>query len=518
MHARGTVLLKLNPASKAPAFRQICEAVAALIEAGVLRRRAPDADPHARAPARAAPIDGGPRAYEELRALGWLDARSGAYSTVRGRVRALAPREAEAELTPRFDWAVLVTHGARAAHALGVARRAPAPPARAPAEAPIDLERLAADPSLAPADALRRCFRSALVTDAPDVFDYGDPAGLRPLREAIARRMRAHGVSADVDEVLITAGAQHALDLALRALAREGDENRRRGADVRRRPRAAARARRPSNRDPNGRRRDRSRRARAGAAATPAPAARLHDAELPRPDRRHDLAGAPGAAPLAVRAPPRANRRGRLRGGAQVLRQGGAPNQVDGSTRRRALRRRLLEAPLRRRAWLIVAPRALDRAAETSLLHASSLAVGSVTQAALARFCRGRELEEHLRRAHRVYRRRMSTLLRALEAHLPAEVAFTRPAGGYTSWLTVPGARDDEPRLLAALAEAGVRLAPGSRFFGAPPPTLHARLSIACVDDARVGVPSPRRGAADVPFDTRAAQRRGAQWAEGRAR
>lgn len=514
------MLLKLDPASKAPAFRQICEAVAALIEAGVLR-------PGARlTPTRTLARQLGlhrstvVRAYEELRALGWLDARSGAYSTVRGRVRALAPREAEAELTPRFDWAVLVTPGARAAHALGVARRAPAPPARAPAEAPIDLERLAADPSLAPADALRRCFRSALVTDAPDVFDYGDPAGLRPLREAIARRMRAHGVSADVDEVLITAGAQHALDLALRALAREGDEivveaptygvahallrahgvraieipMADDGMDLDALERALRRRRRPrlvytmpSFHNPTGVTTSQAHRERLLSLCE------RHRVPIVEDGFEEELKYF-GKAALPIKSMDR-------RGGVLYV---GAFSK-------------LLFAGARV-GW-IVAPRALIELL-TSLLHASSLAVGSVTQAALARFCRGRELEEHLRRAHRVYRRRMSTLLRALEAHLPAEVAFTRPAGGYTSWLTVPGARDDEPRLLAALAEAGVRVAPGSRFFGAPPPTLHARLSIACVDDARIEEGCRRLGAGLRTFLSTPARRSGGarDRAEGRAR
>jgi len=35
--------------------------------------------------------------------------------------------------------------------------------------------------------------------------------------------MRTHGIAVSTDEVLITAGAQQALDLALRALTRPGD-------------------------------------------------------------------------------------------------------------------------------------------------------------------------------------------------------------------------------------------------------------------------------------------------------
>jgi DNA-binding transcriptional MocR family regulator len=68
--------------------------------------------------------------------------------------------------------------------------------------------------------------------------------------------------------------------------------------------------------------------------------------------------------------------------------------------------------------------------------------------------------------------------------------------GGYTCWLTIPGACDEEPALLAALAAAGVRLAPGSGFFGARPTTLHLRVSIACVDATRIAEGCRRLGVA----------------------
>jgi len=51
---------------------------------------------------------------------------------------------------------------------------------------------------------------------------YG-PAGLVDLRDAIAMRHRAHGVPTSVEQVHVTNGAQHALDLALGAVTRSGD-------------------------------------------------------------------------------------------------------------------------------------------------------------------------------------------------------------------------------------------------------------------------------------------------------
>jgi DNA-binding transcriptional MocR family regulator len=50
-----------------------------------------------------------------------------------------------------------------------------------------------------------------------------DPTGLRSLRAAIADRFGSRGVPTSPDEVLVTDGAQHGLDLLLRLLIRPGD-------------------------------------------------------------------------------------------------------------------------------------------------------------------------------------------------------------------------------------------------------------------------------------------------------
>jgi GntR family transcriptional regulator/MocR family aminotransferase len=56
------------------------------------------------------------------------------------------------------------------------------------------------------------------------VLAYGDPQGYEPLREAIAAHLRSsRGVVCDADQVVITSGAQQALDLAGRIFLAEND-------------------------------------------------------------------------------------------------------------------------------------------------------------------------------------------------------------------------------------------------------------------------------------------------------
>lgn len=58
----------------------------------------------------------------------------------------------------------------------------------------------------------------------PELLTYGDASGYWPLRQAVADYLRAaRGVYCTVDQVLITAGSQHALDLIAQVLLDPGD-------------------------------------------------------------------------------------------------------------------------------------------------------------------------------------------------------------------------------------------------------------------------------------------------------
>ncbi|HZE06811.1 MAG TPA: PLP-dependent aminotransferase family protein [Solirubrobacteraceae bacterium] len=83
----------------------------------------------------------------------------------------------------------------------------------------LDL-RIAAMPAPAGLDELAR----AASTQLPRWLDHHgyDPLGLPPLRAAIARRFTERGLRTRPEQVMVTAGALHALDLAIRAFTRRG--------------------------------------------------------------------------------------------------------------------------------------------------------------------------------------------------------------------------------------------------------------------------------------------------------
>lgn len=83
--------------------------------------------------------------------------------------------------------------------------------------ASFDLGNVFIDPTLLPRERLAECHRAVLRDGGP--MPFYDAQGYPPLRAAIAERLRARGIDAEADDIVITVGSQHALDLVARAIA-----------------------------------------------------------------------------------------------------------------------------------------------------------------------------------------------------------------------------------------------------------------------------------------------------------
>lgn len=68
---------------------------------------------------------------------------------------------------------------------------------------------------------LRHALRHA--SRLPSVRGYGQPQGYLPLRERIAADLARHGLSVEADQVLLTQGVTHGLDVVVRTLLKPGD-------------------------------------------------------------------------------------------------------------------------------------------------------------------------------------------------------------------------------------------------------------------------------------------------------
>jgi 2-aminoadipate transaminase len=93
-------------------------------------------------------------------------------------------------------------------------------------------------------------------------------------------------------------------------------------------------------------------------------------------------------------------------------------------------------------------------------------------------------IDEQLVRSRELYRRKGERTVAALERHLPQGARWTRPEGGFFSWVTLPGA--DSPDLARRAAERGVGVVPGTLFYSDGRGGDALRLSFSMVDEAQI--------------------------------
>lgn len=94
-------------------------------------------------------------------------------------------------------------------------------------------------------------------------------------------------------------------------------------------------------------------------------------------------------------------------------------------------------------------------------------------------------IDEQLERSRALYAGRCERLLAALERSMPPDVEWTRPSGGFFSWLTLPV---DARELALRAAENGIAIVPGAPFYPDGRGTTNVRLSFSNVGDDLIDV------------------------------
>lgn len=476
-------LLRLDRRAATPLHAQLATKLAALLDAGAL-------DPGHRLPAtrtlaaalgvhRTTVV----RAYNTLRALGYLVARPGSGARVRARPEPHGPvgtRPGRATLPARL----------RAARLLRPGHRTQAPPTL------FDLAAHLPDPAMRPLRLLWASVRAATLRNgAADLAEYGDPRGAATLRAAVARRLARHGVFVAPDEILVTDGAQHAFDLILReflprrgaiavesptyprllALARDHGATvvpvpmREDGADLDALRRAVHRSAvalfytMPTFQNPTGCSTTAEHREGVLACCAAAGVGVIEDGF----DDELQYAG-PAALPI------------------RALDRSGAVLHVGTLSK--------LAFPGLRVAWIAASRPAVDRLA--ALRERTSLGGNVLTQAVATHLLERPEFDVYLRRLHRALRARRTAIMQGLSRHLPAWVDHAPPAGGYTLWLSWAAARAREQDVVRRATELGVGVTSGAAYFVARSRRAHLRLSIATLPVDRIEPACERLGLA----------------------
>jgi 2-aminoadipate transaminase len=121
-------------------------------------------------------------------------------------------------------------------------------------------------------------------------------------------------------------------------------------------------------------------------------------------------------------------------------------------------------APGLRVGWVVAPEEVAVRL--TQLKQGADLHSSTFAQMVAFETARGGFLDRHVRELRRVYGQRRLAMLNALERHFPPGVRWTRPDGGLFLWVSLPRLLDSQELLERAL-EAKVAFVPGAAFHPA---------------------------------------------------
>jgi 2-aminoadipate transaminase len=110
---------------------------------------------------------------------------------------------------------------------------------------------------------------------------------------------------------------------------------------------------------------------------------------------------------------------------------------------------------------------------------------GALGQRLFEEYVRRGWIDEQLAASRALYRRKSERMLAALERSMPAGATWTRPRGGFFSWLTLPEGRDAADVARQAV-EQGVGIVPGTLFYPDGRGGDKVRLSFSMVDEASI--------------------------------
>jgi 2-aminoadipate transaminase len=110
---------------------------------------------------------------------------------------------------------------------------------------------------------------------------------------------------------------------------------------------------------------------------------------------------------------------------------------------------------------------------------------GALGQRLFEEYVRRGWIDEQLARSRSIYERKCGRMLAALDRSLPGGAHWTRPEGGFFSWLTLPDGVDSTD-LARRAAERGVGVVPGTLFYPDGRGTDTLRLSFSLVEEAQI--------------------------------
>lgn len=478
------IVLNLNRNEETPLFRQVFFQLKKLMDTGVLKpgfKMPPTRELAEKHELNRSTVY---KAYEELWALGYIESRPGSYSYVRKKKK--TGGKIQHRQGSRIPWdEVSVEPVTRMYDAYQELEGMFAGMGRAEV---VNMAGLSPDPRLLPAEDFRRSLNTVLKEQGSGILKYGHARGYQPLLEFIANRMQIHGISVSPDELLITNGAQNAIDLVMKLLAKPGrpvlvesptyhtvlplleyynavptgiplTEN---GPDLEVVKQKLGASRPsffytiPNFHNPTGITSGQTNREELLTLCE------CHGVPLVEDAFEEEMKYF-GKVPLSIKSMDTRHVVIYLGTFSKVL------------------------FPGIRVGWIAADRECIRRL--TAIKKYSDLSSNLLVQAALHEFCGTGYYELHLKRIHRIYRKRLQVTLRALRTHLGFKgVSWIEPTGGFLVWLTLEDTGMAEGELNEVFLRHGVSVAPGSVFFvdREIQPHRYFRLSISSLNESEI--------------------------------
>jgi len=213
------ILLNLNNQSDTPLFKQVINQIQTKIDTNILKPG--EKLPSTRILSKQLGVNRTTiyKAYQELWALGYIESQSGSYSYVRERRNLKS--ENENLTTNSIEWSKKANPNSESVYHEFGKYKFPFTDDIKKFDG-IDFGRLHPDARIFPVDEFRKSFNKVIFQNGETILDYGESRGYKPFREFIAHRSGLHSMTVNADEILITSGAQNAIDLLLKLLAKPG--------------------------------------------------------------------------------------------------------------------------------------------------------------------------------------------------------------------------------------------------------------------------------------------------------
>jgi DNA-binding transcriptional MocR family regulator len=477
------IFLNLDRNSEIPLFRQVINQLREKIDAEVLRPG--DTLPPTRLFSDQLGVNRTTiyKAYLELWALGYIESRPGSYSYVRQR-RDLRPG-GKKETGGAIKWDKKVSPGTEKVYNMFGKINYPFSEGKGKFDG-IDFGRLHPDTRIFPVDQFRKSLNKVIATDGNKILDYGEVQGFYPLREYISGRMRLHGIAVTPGEILITNGAQNAIDLILKLFARPGSrvflesptygmiipalayynceivpipvkEN---GVDLEVIEKEFGKGlplffyTMPNFHNPTGITTDQEHREKLIALFEKHGVPVIEDAY--EEEMKYF-----GKVPLPIKS---------MDTNRVVIYIGSFSKIL---------------FPGIRLGWIAADKECVNRL--TTLKRFSDLSSPLPEQAALADFCRGGNYEIHIKRIHKIYRKRMMLAVQTMkEKIVNGDVRMIEPDGGFTIWVSMSNTGKTYEELNGLFLSNKVRVALGKDFLPPRNGRKYFRLAIASLDEKEI--------------------------------